>query len=211
MEIYISNEELERIVDRVVERRLRPINRSLGIIEQEEHRMTTVQEDIDAAIAGDEEAITALAARVQASTDAQIATRVALEGQIKTLEATIATLRGEGVNVAALEQHLADLKTTADAIDPAPAPRNTVYTFTPAEAQEDARFSVSGFETVPVPAVPAVPGNPEAGTAETPEVPAVPAEPLLYFSGDENPGEQNGAALPGYTVYAGAVQAVPAA
>lgn len=73
---------------------------------------------------------------------------------------------------------------------PAVAPVNTVYGFSATNFEEqDARFTASGFETAPTDGSPPV--------------------PLFYFSGDTVVGEQNGATVPGYTVYSGPVQAAP--
>jgi hypothetical protein len=114
---------------------------------------------------------------------------------------------------AGFDQSIASLKALLPAEETAPAaPTKAVYTYTAGEGvTTDDRFTSSGFETVPVAAVPAVPANPETGAAEQPEQPEKPAEPLYYFSGDSQPGEANGATVPGYAEYTGVVQSVPAA
>lgn len=73
---------------------------------------------------------------------------------------------------------------------PTVAPVNTLYDFSATNFEEqDARFTASGFETAPTDGAPPV--------------------PLFYFSGDTVVGEQNGATVPGYTVYGGPVQPAP--
>lgn len=199
--------------ERAILRRLDEITELLAELNEGETQMSTVQEQINEALAGDTAAIQALAARVTAS-------EAAKDAHIATLEAEIGTLRANGVDVAGLESSLASFKSATEAIDPAAAPAapsKTVYKYTPGEGiNPDEHFTASGFEIAAVPAVaevPAIPANPETGAAEVPAVPAVaevPAEPVEYCSLDTEPGQTNGSTIPGYSVYTGPVVAVVA-
>lgn len=93
-----------------VERFLKHINWRLNKLED----ILSAQEQVDAALQGDKEAIEKLGQRV-------VALQTALETSIKGLEEHIKTLEGEGVNVTGLVEHLTAMKTELDAIDP-PAP-----------------------------------------------------------------------------------------
>lgn len=95
----------------------RRIIRALHHISRSLDRIMSVQDDINAALAGDEAAITALGERVTAA-------QTGLESQIATLDKTIEELKAANpeVNVSALESSLANLKTLADNIDPATSP-----------------------------------------------------------------------------------------
>jgi hypothetical protein len=80
------------------------------------------------------------------------------------------------------------LSSATTAAEQPATPVKALYKFTASEGVvADARFTPSGFR---------VPGS---------------LEVLFYFSGDGNPGEAQGVAVPGYTAYTGATEAVPAA
>lgn len=120
----------------------------------------------------------------------------ALTGQVTSVTQTIQTFiaNEQSTNLEALTTAISDLTAAAASLTPAPKPSKTVYTFTPSEGVEpNAEFTASAFQIPP--------------TLE----PDAPAVPLEYFSGDTEPGQENGASIPGYTVYTGPVQAVPAA
>jgi hypothetical protein len=181
-------------------------------------RKVTHMEDVLAGIAADEATLAAIVPQLVARDEAT--SKKLAEFEAKAAAGEVVPLSEIEPLKSGFDQSIASLKALLPA-EPAPTPEptpapaeptKTVYTYTAAEGiTPSTSFSESGFETPAVPAAPAVPANPETGAPETPEVPAVPSELLLYCSLDTNPGETNGATVPGYKVYTGPTQPVTAA
>ncbi len=187
-------------------------------------RKVTNMEDVLAGLAADEAELATIIPKLVERDEA--ASRKLAEFEAKAAAGEIVPASEVEALKSGFDQSVASLKALLPADEPAPTGEGaepagltkTGYTYTAAEGvSPDTRFTESGFQTpavAAVPATPAVPANPEAGTPEQPEVaevPAVPSEPVLYFSGDTAAGEENGASVPGYAVYSGPVEFVPAA
>lgn len=91
------------------------LQKDLNIVLEKEIEMGTVQEEVNAAVAGDEQALTALGERVKNIQEN-------LNTTITGLEATITELKAKEIDTASLEEHLANLQAQANAIDAPAAP-----------------------------------------------------------------------------------------
>ena len=91
------------------------LQKDLDIVLEKEIEMGTVQEEVNAAVAGDEQALTALGERVKNIQEN-------LNTTITGLEATITELKAKEIDTASLEEHLANLQAQANAIDAPTAP-----------------------------------------------------------------------------------------
>lgn len=186
----------------------------------------------DATVAELTDAVTTLTdAFTSFATDvnATIADLEAKEAQGGTI--TAAELGPIKDSLTALSSSVTTADTAVKTQDPGPevpvAPDKPVYLHDVDGSTEG--WTASGFQVpavaeVPaVPAVaevPAVPADPATGAAEVPAVPAqpevpavpaVPAKPLFYFDADAVGGPPTGSQENTWTVYDGAVEAVPAA
>jgi predicted transcriptional regulator len=192
-----------------------PDRRLLELLETIDRKVSDM-EDVLAGIAADEAELATVVPKL-VERDEAVSKKLA-EFEAKAAAGEVVPTSEVEALKSGFDKSLASLKALLPA-EQAPAPSGapveltkTGYVYTPAEGvTTDTRFTESGLETLPVAAVPAVPANPETGAPEQVEQPAKAAEPVLYFSGDANPGEANGATVPGYAEYTGPVQAVPAA
>jgi hypothetical protein len=139
------------------------------------------------------------AALAQLKADSE-ARDVATSQALADLKAEVGRLESSGVDTTSLNATIATLDAAvktgtseAQAADPGAQatqeakPTKTVYTFTASEGvTADSRFAPSGFR--------------EKGTFTA----------LFYFEGDTDATSQNGASVPGYAVFSGEVEAVPA-
>jgi cell division protein FtsB len=176
--------------------------------------IVTVQDEINAAIAGDEAAIKALGERVttqetalEAKNEALTTANTALEATITGLKSTIATLEANQVDVTGLKAHLAELEAQAKKIAEAPASTEPVK---PAEGGGGTPTTTLNTQSVytftPTATMPSV------DTSAWQEVPFVTTDgaQLYYYLGDtagSTPFTTAGEGHEGWALYTGEVKA----